>query len=219
MEEFILKPKKTDKTLKILNLFCGIGGNRLKWTNCEVTAIDLDSEICDLYQKRFINDKVICGDAFQFFEDHWEEYDVIWASPPCQTHSRQQYRQKEKVLPDFRLYSLIKFCQLWVKDKIWVIENVEVIDEVIPHTFKVNRHLFWSNLVIPSKTFEKLYNPPNYIGKDGKKHNGGLSDLSIAELLELHQMEDFNHKEKRSILRNCVDYRIGEYILNYIQSK
>lgn len=58
-----------------------------------------------------------------------------------------------------------------------------------------------------------------YIGSDGKTHNGGISDLKYSELMELHKIKiEFTHKKKRSILRNCVDYRIGKYILDCVTS-
>ena len=31
--------------MKVLNLYAGIGGNRKLWTNCEVTAVELDQKI------------------------------------------------------------------------------------------------------------------------------------------------------------------------------
>lgn len=35
--------------MKILNLYAGIGGNRALWENCEVTAVELDEKIADVY--------------------------------------------------------------------------------------------------------------------------------------------------------------------------
>ena len=95
-------------------------------------------------------------------------------------------------------------------------ENVKVIEPLIPYTAIIGRHFIWSNLSLYNKKFPKLFKVETYIGSDGKKHNGGLSDLTIGELLKLHKIEDFYHPKKRSILRNCVDYRVGEYILKAI---
>jgi len=55
---------------KVLNLYAGLGGNRLKWTGCEVTAVELEPDLARLYQERFPNDKVIIADAHQYLLDH-----------------------------------------------------------------------------------------------------------------------------------------------------
>src|SRR3990167_2123115 len=75
--------------MKILNLYANIGGNRKLWGNDhEITAVEIDPKIAAVYQKLWPNDKVIVGDAHQFLVDHFHEYDFIWSSPPCPTHSR-----------------------------------------------------------------------------------------------------------------------------------
>ena len=73
---------------KVLNLYDCLGGNRYKWTDCEVTAVELDPEIAALYKKRFPNDIVIIADAHQYLLDHYKKFDFIWSSPPCPTHSK-----------------------------------------------------------------------------------------------------------------------------------
>jgi len=205
--------------MKILNLFAGIGGNRLKWTEATVTAVEFDPDIAEIYQKRFPDDVVVIQDAYRYLEDHLQDgWDLIWASPPCQTHSRQVYRQKIRPIPDFGLYALIWYLQKYAKCS-WVVENVKVIDEVIPHTAEIGRHWLWSNIPLPSIDLPKLYHPKTYIGSDGKKHNGGLSDLRYDELMAVHQIKiNFTHPKKRSILRNCVDYRIGEHIYQQLKT-
>lgn len=51
--------------VRVLNLYACLGGNRLLWENCEVTAVELDQELARLYKERFPNDKVIVADAHQ----------------------------------------------------------------------------------------------------------------------------------------------------------
>lgn len=47
-------------TIKILNLYAGIGGNRKLWNgDIEVTAVEIDPKIAAIYQDFFPNDKVI----------------------------------------------------------------------------------------------------------------------------------------------------------------
>ena len=48
-------------TIKILNLHSGIGGNRKGWIgkDVEVTAVEHNSEIANVYQEFFPQDKII----------------------------------------------------------------------------------------------------------------------------------------------------------------
>lgn len=72
--------------MKVLNLYCGIGGNRRQWENVEVTAVEHNESIAAIYKDLFPNDIVIVADAHQYLLDHYSEFDFIWASPPCPTH-------------------------------------------------------------------------------------------------------------------------------------
>jgi len=75
--------------MKILNLYCGIGGNRELWGNeHDITAIELNENIADEYKKRFPTDNVIVADAHDYLLEHFKDFDFIWSSPPCPTHSR-----------------------------------------------------------------------------------------------------------------------------------
>ncbi len=103
------------KPMKILNLYACLGGNRYKWdevTDVDVTAVEWDEELARLYQERFPNDKVIVADAHQYLLDHYKEFDFIWSSPPCPTHSRARYwdidsNGKIPKYPDMKLYQKI----------------------------------------------------------------------------------------------------------------
>ena len=74
--------------MKILNLYCGIGGNRKLWGDeHEITAIEIEQDIADVYRKLFPKDNIIMTDAHQYLLEHFQEFDFIWSSPPCPTHS------------------------------------------------------------------------------------------------------------------------------------
>ena len=112
--------------MKILNLYAGIGGNRKLWENVEVTAIENNPEIAKVYQSFFPEDKVIVGDAHEYLLKHFKEFDFIWSSPPCQSHSCCNFFLKGQGIfryPDMKLYEEIIFLKTFCKAK-WVVENV-----------------------------------------------------------------------------------------------
>jgi DNA (cytosine-5)-methyltransferase 1 len=75
--------------MKILNLYSGIGGNRKLWGDThDITAVEFNPEIAQIYKDFFPNDKMIIGDAHQYLLEHFHKYEFIWSSPPCPTHSR-----------------------------------------------------------------------------------------------------------------------------------
>ena len=46
--------------MKILNLYCGIGGNRKLWGNeHQIVAVENDSEIAKLYKEFYPGDEII----------------------------------------------------------------------------------------------------------------------------------------------------------------
>ena len=111
--------------MKILNLYACLGGNRYKWgDDHDITSIEWDEELARLYQERFPKDKVIVADAHQYLLDHYKEFDFIWTSPPCPTHSRARYWNSSNyetvtkpVFPDMKLYEEILFLEHYFKGK------------------------------------------------------------------------------------------------------
>lgn len=105
--------------MKILNLYAGIGGNRKLWgEKNEITAVEIEPKIAECYKKLFPKDNVIVADAHEYLRRHFREYDFIWASPPCPTHSVLQmtrYYNADLKYPDMKLYQEIiitrKLCQ------------------------------------------------------------------------------------------------------------
>ena len=191
--------------MKILNLYAGIGGNRKLWGNeHEITAIEINSDIAEIYKNLYPQDTVIIGDAHQYLQEHFNEFDFIWSSPPCQTHSsfRQnicvRYRGTKAVYPDMKLYQEIIFLQANAKCK-WIIENVKpYYPPLIKPNKELQRHLFWSNFEIRQKDFEK-------------------DNIRKAQISDLEKMYGFDLKKyklsnKRQSLRNCVKPELGLYI-------
>lgn len=193
--------------MKVLNLYAGIGGNRKLWGNVDVVAVEKDETVAETYKKYFPQDKVIVGDAHAYLLKHFKEFDFIWSSPPCPSHSKVNASLNQKVkglysYPDMSLYQEIIFCKHFVTCP-WVVENViPYYDPLIKPSAIRDRHLFWSNFVIPSK--ERILKSNNPI--DSVK----ASDGRFGFILE---KKTYNQR-KAKILRNLVDPVLGKFVFD-----
>ena len=197
--------------MKILNLYACLGGNRYKWNevkkDIEVTAVELDPAAARLYQERFPNDTVIIADAHQYLLDHYKEFDFIWTSPPCPTHSRVRLSQKntdgfKPMFPDMKLYEEILFLENHFKGK-YVVENVIPYYEPLITAKKRGRHLYWTN-----------FNLPNNVG-DRKMFKNMIERADIEELSIFHDYDFKKYKGNQrmsKMARNLVDYEVGKTI-------
>src|SRR3990167_11098761 len=131
--------------MKILNLYAGIGGNRKLWSgDIEVTAVEINPAIAKVYAQNFPQDKVIVGDAHQYLLEHYQEFDFIWCSPPCPTHSRMNFSFKGRFkirYPDMCLYQEILLLHHWFTGKS-VVENVISYYEPLIVPQQCGRHYF-----------------------------------------------------------------------------
>jgi DNA (cytosine-5)-methyltransferase 1 len=199
--------------MKILNLYACLGGNRYKWDevskDIEVTAVELDPEAARLYQERFPNDKVIVADAHQYLLDHFKEFDFIWSSPPCPSHSRARYWNSsnydtttEAIYPDMKLYQEILFLQHYYRTGKYVVENVIPYYEPLIPSIKRGRHLYWTN-----------FNLPNNLGD--RRFAISSAKQELKGLCEFHDYDFTKYKGKQSVIkmaRNLVDYEAGKTI-------
>jgi len=192
--------------MKILNLYAGIGGNRKLWgDNHDITAVEFDPAIAEAYKSRFPDDRMIIGDAKQYLLDHYKEFDFIWASPPCQTHTRiitSVYKEEshKPKYPDFTLYEIISMLQLHGKNIKWVIENViPYYDAMIKPSIEIDRHYYWSNFNISKIDIIKKYT---------------INEVVISDLKDFDLQKHKNIKNKRQVIRNQVDYEVGKHILD-----
>jgi len=200
---------KNKEKIKVLNLYACLGGNRLLWDNCSVTAVELDPELARMYKERFPNDTVIVADAHQYLLNHFKDFDFIWSSPPCPSHSRVRISQKNRssfipVFPDLKLYEEIIFLQNYFNGK-FVVENVIPYYEPLIPAQKRGRHLYWTN-----------FNLPNNIG-ERKLFKNMIETGNINQLSEFHNYDFTKYKgEQRlnKIARNLVDYEVGKVIFD-----
>jgi DNA (cytosine-5)-methyltransferase 1 len=193
--------------IKILNLYAGIGGNRKLWGvgGIEVTAVEIDPLIAKIYQDFFPDDKVVVGDAHNFLLEHFSEFDFIWASPPCPTHSRIRNEagvgseQVEPVFPDMTLYQEIIFLKHFFKG-VWVVENVISYYNPLIRPYIYHEHYFWSSFVIDGKN------------KADRGHQGSMDDLRRIKDFDLSPYK--KDIDERKLLRNCTESDVGLYIFN-----
>ena len=206
---------------KALNLYACLGGNRYKWDDVaeeagidlEVTAVELDPELAKMYQERFPNDEVIIGDAHAYLLHAYKDFDFIWTSPPCPTHSKVRVTQKNQDFyipkyPDMKLYEEVIFLDEHFTGK-YVVENVMPYYEPLIPAKKRGRHLYWTNFNLPN----------NVDRKDGKGIMCGQTNDELTKLCEFHEIDkDFlmsykGQQSKTKIIRNLVDFEVGKTIL------
>ena len=197
--------------MKILNLYCGIGGNRKLWgDDHEITAVENVKEIADIYSDLFPKDKVIVADAHQYLLEHFNEFDFIWSSPPCPTHSdirrcgvhKGQYKAK---YADMELYQEIILLQHFAPKKCkWVIENVVPYYKPMIAPFIVHRHCFWTNYVIREIEI-----------KDDRVH----CNINGSSEIYGFNLKDYKVKDKRKILRNMVNPEVGAWVFSEAYKK
>ena len=206
---------KDMKKFKVLNLYACLGGNRYKWDevaeeagiDMKVTAVELDPEAARLYQERFPNDTVIVADAHQYLLDHYKEFDFIWSSPPCPSHSRVRISQKTRenfkaIYPSMMLYEEIIFLDNYF-DGNYVVENVIPFYEPLIQAKKRGRHLYWTNFNFPTDIGER------------KTNNNMIAKGNVKQLSEFHDYDFKKYKGTQSVqkmARNLVDYEAGRTI-------
>lgn len=199
--------------MKILNLYAGLGGNRKLWDKVEVTAVELEPKIAAVYSRLYPEDTIIVGDAHQYLLDHSDEFDFIWSSPPCQTHSRmaKATRHRLKRYVDMSLYQEIIFLEHFFKGK-WVVENVVPFYEPLIKGKILGRHMYWSNFNIGEYSEPIPKDFINLANLEGKR--------KLMDWLGIYYEENIYYKNNHcpaQILRNCVHPNEGKSILDNLR--
>ncbi len=190
--------------MKVLNLYAGIGGNRKLWGGgISITAVEMDSEIAAIYKKNFPDDEVIVGDAHEYLLKNYKQFDFIWSSRPCITHTRARFwaskgGKYEAMYPDMGLYEEIIFLEHFFSGK-WVVENVmPYYTPLITPAAEIGRHLFWCNFRLPKFNHKEEHRDHQSIGQ------------------EIYGFDLKNEKniDKKQVLRNCVNPELGLHIFD-----
>ncbi len=194
--------------MKILNLYCGIGGNRKLWgSGLDITAVEIDPNIAAVYAVLWPEDRVIVADAHEYLLAHYDEYDFIWSSPPCPSHSTTNHflnAQGVRRYPDMALYQeVILLAHFFNKTGgKYVVENVKsYYTPLIPPQVS-GRHYFWANFKIPPVEGVK-------IGRMAKLKDGSRGDKKNNLDALSFDLSPFSGIDKDKVLRNCVSPEIG----------
>ena len=219
-------------TVRVLNLYAGIGGNRAGWpTGIEVVAVEQDPEIAAAYAALWPDDEVVVGDAHEYLLDTiTEPFDLRWSSP-CVTHSKLNRFQAGKGnyrYPDLgQLYGeIILLREFLPEGSAWVVENViPYYVPLIPPTTMLDRHYIWSNRPLPYVGLDMVGRKRIARDRKSPKGNRTLSRMLIAETSDWEDeygirlpacADRWGRDKRRKVMRNCVDPKLGKSVWDAI---
>ena len=201
-------------TTKVLNLYAGIGGNRKLWEDVDVTAVEWDEEKAEVYQDHFPEDSVVVEDAHEYLKEHiFEDWDFIWASPPCPTHSTLNVInqvQHGAEYPDMKLYQEIVLLRLHAErvEYDYCVENVQSYYEPLYDPQSRARHYFWANYVIPPMDMDPIGVSGDFPDRDSSFDYDEHTEMMGFDLSEY----DIPKQKKGKMLRNCVHPKLGKHV-------
>lgn len=207
--------------MRILNLYAGIGGNRRLWDSLgdfEITAVEWDEKIAKIYSDFFPKDKMIITDAHQYLLEHFKEYDFIWSSPPCPSHSKMRkgfsvVNGAKPIYPDMKLYEEILFLQGYFKGK-YAIENVISWYEPLIIPLTIQRHYFWCNFSVSGINLHRDILEITR-STDKEKYSTENEKEQVARLSKKFGFDLEKYKGNKKLwFRNCVEPELGKHILN-----
>jgi len=214
LESEPLADKKLED-VKILDLYAGIGGNRKLWGDKpNVTAVEWNETIAEAYGDFYPEDEVVVGDAHEYLLEHFDEFDFIWTSPPCPTHSKMRKgfsmnveNPADPVYPDMKLYEEVLLLQGYFEGK-WVVENVDPWYEPLIEPQKSGRHMFWSNFDIPDIESKDNVQPQGDYDPDAVARDSGYDPEKLSQY---NFPSDY---PRNKIINNMVHPEVGKVILD-----
>lgn len=153
--------------MKLLDLYCCGGGAGYGYEKAgfDVTGIDIEPQ--PKHRGNFIQ-----ADAIEYLKEHWSEYDVVHASPPCQAYSSasMQFRIAGKEYIDLIELTRIELIKTGLP---YIIENVPGSPLINPielcgamFGMKTYRHrLFESNINLVAPEHPKHANKNAKMGR------------------------------------------------------
>jgi DNA (cytosine-5)-methyltransferase 1 len=214
--------------MKLLDLFCGAGGASRGYAEAgfEVTGVDLK------HGKRYPY-KYIRADVLDVLRDEEfiNQFDVIHASPPCQTHSITQHLRnaqgkstsKVDLIPETR-------AALIASGKPYIIENVPGSPLINPVNvcgsafgLKVRRHrLFESNMpIVGTKCYHKEQGRPVGVygslndeipkgGKTAETIDQALNAMGITNMIWTELVEAIPPDYTKYLGNQIIRHAIGQ---------
>lgn len=191
--------------MRLLDLFCCAGGAGMGYHKAGFEVVGVDNKPQPHYPFEFH-----LADALEYLQEHYQEFDAIHASPPCQAYTIMQHIHKNNSAhPDLvepTRQALIK------TGKPWVIENVEGaplrVDLVLCGTqFGINfpKHR-WFEM---NFTINELLPPCNHYKVYDCFHGGEQSRGERKKLSKLYGIDWFMTRQE---IRNCIPPAYTEYI-------
>lgn len=206
---------------RLLDLYCCGGGASLGYEQAgfEVTGIDIEPQ--PKYKGNFIQ-----SDAIEYLKSHWQEYDAIHASPPCQAYSTasMQFRINGKEYIDLINDTRVELIKT---GKPYIIENAPGAPLINPVIFcgtmfgmRTYRHrLFESNLKIstpPHKnhTFKNTKMGRRPVDDEFIQYVGHFSGVKkVQEMTGLHHLGQY---ELAQSIPPQYTKHIGEQLIKYL---
>ena len=153
--------------MKLLDLYCGGGGASYGYELAGFDVVGIDKEPQPKYKGNFIQ-----ADAIEYLKKHFNKFDVIHASPPCQAYSlaSMQFREAGKTYVD--LIDITR-NELQKTGLPYIIENVPGSPLINPielcgamFGMRTYRHrLFESNIKLTVPIHPKHINPNAKMGR------------------------------------------------------
>ena len=221
--------------MRLLDLYCKAGGASKGYAEAgfEVTGVDIKNQ--KRYPYNFI--QADCLDILQDL-DFLRTFDVIAASPPCQTHSRTQHLREAQGGSTSKVDLIPQTREaLIASGKPYVIENVPGAPLVNPVQFcgssfglKVRRHrLFESNVELvgsvcdhnaqgkPVGVYGSLNDHAQGVDKKtGRYIYGGVTAKTIEEAHEAMGIDWMIWNELKEAIPPRYTYEIGKQLISML---
>lgn len=211
--------------MKLLDLFCGVGGASVGYAQAGFDVYGVDLKHGKRYPFTYIR-----ADVLEILKDEAfiNQFDVIHASPPCQTHSITKHLRnaqgkstnKVDLIPETR-------AALIASNKPYIIENVPGSPLLNPvqlcgssFDLKVRRHrLFESNMPLQGSlcNHKKQGRPVGVYGSlNDEIPQGGKTATTITQARNAMGMEWAIWTELVEAIPPAYTKYLGEQIVNWI---
>jgi DNA (cytosine-5)-methyltransferase 1 len=212
--------------MRLLDLYCKAGGASKGYADAGFDVVGIDIKKQKRYPYEFIQ-----ADCLEIIKDldYLRTFDVIAASPPCQTHSRTKHLRNAQGKSTDKVDLIPQTRQALIESgKPYVIENVPGAPLVDPVQFcgssfglKVRRHrLFESSIkIVGSICDHKTQGKP--VGIYGSMRDeipqGGHTAKSIEEARDAMGIDWMIWRELVEAIPPRYTYEIGKQLISLLQ--